>query len=55
MAPKYATLAQYNSYLGTSGMDDMVTIFAEAAESIFDGLTGGTGIESKTYTTDYPR
>lgn len=51
MALKYTTTASINAYLGTSGIDALLTQLAEGAEALFDTLTGD-GIETKTH-TDY--
>ncbi len=51
MALKYTTLVSLNLYLGTSGVDSLVTQLGEQAEALLDTLMGG-GIESKQH-TDY--
>ena len=51
MALKYTTTASINAYLGTSGIDALITQLAEGAEALFDTLVGD-GIESKVR-TDY--
>jgi hypothetical protein len=49
MAIKYTTLASLNAYLGTSGIDALITQMGESAEGLLDTLLGD-GIESKTHT-----
>ena len=49
MALKYTTLDNLNTYLGTSGVDSLMTLTWELAESLFDTLVWW-GIESKNHT-----
>lgn len=49
MALKYTTLASLNAYLGTSGVDTLLTQLGDGAEALFDKLTG-EGIETGTRT-----
>jgi len=49
MALKYTTLSSLNAYLGTSGIDALITQLWESAEALLDTLIGD-GIESKTHT-----
>jgi hypothetical protein len=53
MALKYTTLSSLNAYLGTSGIDALLTQIGESAEAMFDTLVGD-GIESKTHTDTFP-
>lgn len=53
MALKYTTLAKLNEYLGTSGIDALVTSIWESAEALFDTLIGTT-LESSSRTQHFP-
>lgn len=46
---KYTTLASLNAYLGTSGIDTLLTQLADSAEAMLDTLLGD-GIEQKAHT-----
>lgn len=53
MALRYTTTASLNAYLGTSGIDALLTQLGESAEALLDTLMGD-GIESKTHTDIFP-
>lgn len=53
MALKYTTIGSLNAYLGTSGIDALLTQLGESAEALLDTLVGD-GIEVHTHTDIFP-